>query len=142
MQTGARVLPGGRSGAVGRIAAVQSRFLCEDNLQLCNRAFYAPPSPVIGCHRSCVRWGGRLHGSFPDFPGDFFSLPLSPQLHSHSIWRPNRHADQLFLKILPTRFFCASAAPPLDVKKRKRQQQKKKSAGASDWSALRAATAS
>lgn len=79
MQTGARVLPGGRAGAVGRIAAVQSRFLCEDNLQLCNRAFYAPPSPVIGCHRSCVRWGGRLHGSFPDFPGDFFfSPPLPP----------------------------------------------------------------
>lgn len=35
-----------------------------------------PPSPVIGCHWSCVR-GKRLHGSFPDFPGDFSPVSLS-----------------------------------------------------------------
>lgn len=73
---------------------LQSKFLfcvCEeDNLQLGNRAFYVPPSPVIGCHWSCVRGGKRLHGSFPDFPGHFFPLSLfSPQPHSHSTWRPN-----------------------------------------------------
>lgn len=62
-----------------RSAAVQIPFfVCEDNLQLGNRAFYVPPSPVIGCHWSCVRGGKRLHGSFPDFPGHFFPLPFSP----------------------------------------------------------------
>lgn len=52
----------------------RNSFLCEENLQLGNKPFYASPSPVIGCHWSCVR-GKRLHGSFPDFPGDFFFLP-------------------------------------------------------------------
>lgn len=63
-----------------RIAAVQIPFfVCEeDNLQLGNRAFYVPPSPVIGCHWSCVRGGKRLHGSFPDFPGRFPTPPSSP----------------------------------------------------------------
>lgn len=71
---------------MGRIAAVEIPFLWEDNLQLGNRPFYVPPSPVIGCHWSCVR-GKRLHGSFPDFPGDFF-----PPLHSESMaFKLTRH---------------------------------------------------
>lgn len=54
----------------GENCCSRNSFLWEDNLQLGNRPFYVPPSPVIGCHWSCVR-GKRLHGSFPDFPGDF-----------------------------------------------------------------------
>lgn len=77
---------------MGRIAAVEIPFLWEDNLQLGNRPFYVPPSPVIGCHWSCVR-GKRLHGSFPDFPGDFF-----PHC-TLSLWRSNWHATVGFLKI-------------------------------------------
>ena len=56
----------------GEHCCSRNSFLWEDNLQLGNRPFYVPPSPVIGCHWSCVR-GKRLHGSFPDFPGDSFS---------------------------------------------------------------------
>lgn len=49
----------------------QSKFLfVRGQFTTCNRLFYVPPSPVIGCHWSCVR-GKRLHGSFLDFPGDF-----------------------------------------------------------------------
>lgn len=54
----------------GESCCRQNSFFWEDNLQLGNRGFYVPPSPVIGCHWSCVR-GKRLHGPFPDFPGDF-----------------------------------------------------------------------
>lgn len=51
---------------------LQSKFLfCGGTIyNLVINLFYVPPSPVIGCHWSCVR-GKRLHGSFPDFPGDF-----------------------------------------------------------------------
>lgn len=63
----------------GENCCSRNSFLWEDNLQLGNRPFYVPPSPVIGCHWSCVR-GKRLHGSFPDFPGDFL-----PPLHSESM---------------------------------------------------------
>lgn len=103
----------------GENCCSRNSFLWEDNLQLGNRPFYVPPSPVIGCHWSCVR-GKRLHGSFPDFPGDvFFSLP---PLHSHSIWRSNRHAT---LSAFSLKFYspCShskgaycSAAPLVDVK--------------------------
>lgn len=54
-------------------------FVCEDNLQLGNRAFYVPPSPVIGCHWSCVRGGGNVFMAlFLISQAIFFPLPFSP----------------------------------------------------------------
>lgn len=58
-------------------------FLFEENLQLGNRPFYDLFAVVIGCGWSCAG-AARLHGLFPDFPGEFppaFCLPgASPPL--------------------------------------------------------------
>lgn len=58
-------------------------FLFEENLQLGNRPFYDLFAVVIGCSWSCAG-AARLHGLFPDFPGEFppaFCLPgASPPL--------------------------------------------------------------
>lgn len=58
-------------------------FLFEENLQLGNRPFYDLFAVVIGCGWSCAG-SARLHGLFPDFPGEFppaFCLPrASPPL--------------------------------------------------------------
>lgn len=45
-------------------------FLFEENLQLGNRPFYDLFAVVIGCGWSCAG-AARLHGPFPDFPGEF-----------------------------------------------------------------------
>lgn len=45
-------------------------FLFEENLQLGNRPFYDLFAVVIGCGWSCAG-AARLHGLFPDFPGEF-----------------------------------------------------------------------
>ena len=75
---------------MGRIAAVEIPF-CERTIyNLVVDLFYVPPSPVIGCHWSCVR-GKRLHGSFSDFPGDFFSHCIL------RLWCSNRYATVVFL---------------------------------------------
>lgn len=92
----------------GELLQSKFLFLWEDNLQLGNRPFYVPPSPVIGCHWSCVR-GKRLHGSFPDFPGDFFSHCIL------RLWRSNRCATVGFLKNcirfinVPSAHICSTA---------------------------------
>lgn len=58
-------------------------FLFEENLQLGNRPFYDLFAVVIGCGWSCAG-AARLHGLFPDFPGEFapaFCFPrASPPL--------------------------------------------------------------
>ncbi len=77
----------------GQNCCSRNSFLWEDNLQLGNRPFYVPPSPVIGCHWSCVR-GKRLHGSFPDFPGEFFSHCIL------RLWRSKQYATVDSLKKL------------------------------------------
>lgn len=67
-----------RGFVIMRRELLQSKFLfCGGTIyNLVINLFYVPPSPVIGCHWSCVR-GKRLHGSFPDFPGDFSPAALS-----------------------------------------------------------------
>lgn len=77
----------------GENCCSRNSFLWEDNLQLGNRPFYVPPSPVIGCHWSCVR-GKRLHGPFPDFPGDFSHCILR-------LWSSNQYATLGFKKNVP-----------------------------------------
>lgn len=71
---------------------LQSKFLFVrgDNLQLGNRPFYVPPSPVIGCHWSCVR-GETSSWLFSWFPRRFFSHCIL------SLWRSNRCATVGFL---------------------------------------------
>lgn len=120
-------------------------FVCEDNLQLGNRAFYVPPSPVIGCHWSCVRGGETSSWLFSWFPRPFFSLsPSPPQPHSHSTWRPNRHAVRLCLKILSTLCFlrhCFGRHPWMSRRRRRRSSGRRRVWGASfDSSAHLAAT--
>lgn len=89
-----------------RIAAVQILFFpffCGGKIyNLVINLFYVPPSPVIGCHWSCVR-GKRLHGSFPDFPGDFSPAALS--VHGVQTVAP----PSAFLNLSPSRHqrvFC------------------------------------
>lgn len=78
-------------------------FFCGGKIyNLVINLFYVPLSPVIGCHWSCVR-GKRLHGSFPDFPGDFSPAALS--VHGVQTVAP----PSAFLNLSPSRHqrvFC------------------------------------
>lgn len=73
----------------------------------------------------------------------FFLSPSPPQPHSHSTWRPNRHAVRLCLKILSTLCFlrhCCGRHPWMSRRRRRSSGRRRVWGASSDSSAHLAAT--